>query len=102
MNSHRVFSFSTIILFADMVEYFQVYIQGRMNQMSLIQRIQESFENGEDFNFMANDMEELNALSEKMNSYEETLQAIRDLNALKYQLVDAQYLALIALKDEHI
>lgn len=43
---------------------------------TVVERIEESFKNGEDFNFMKSDIQELKDLVEKVERYERTLKDI--------------------------
>lgn len=68
--------------------------------MNIIERIEQSFENGEDFNIMANDVKELKELNATLALYEHALKTIGDMSPLKYQLADAQHVALLACNKE--
>lgn len=46
--------------------------------MDVITRIQQAFENGEDFNFMQSDIDELIKLAKKVDIYEGALDLVED------------------------
>lgn len=66
--------------------------------MELIERIHESFKKGESFYFTASDILVLNNALDQVSTYEKALKTINYLSPLQDQLVDAQYIALLALK----